>query len=136
MTKKFSSIIILTYAVFRYYIQPPFATKEEMRILVFWDVTLCSRVNGYEHSFNASGSANPSIQRNINTVKTSKHTTEMFLMATKEYLLKALKIVGESFITRLIDAILSLHATLPIAIFTLFKTSSTLLSTLIINFLL
>jgi hypothetical protein len=36
----------------------------------------------------------------------------------------------------LIDAILSLHATLPIAIFTLFKTSSTLLSTLIINFLL
>lgn len=57
-------------------------------------------------------------------------------MATKEYLLKALKIVGESFITRLIDAILSLHATLPIALFTLFKTSSTLLSMLIIYFLL
>jgi len=58
-------------------------------------------------------------------------------MATKEYLLKALKIVGESFITRLlIDAILSLHATLPIALLTLFKTSSILLSTLIIYFLL
>lgn len=56
-------------------------------------------------------------------------------MATKEYLLKTLKI--ESFITRLlIDAILSLHATLPIALFTLFKTSSTLLSMLITYFLL
>lgn len=58
-------------------------------------------------------------------------------MATKEYLLKALKNAWESFITRLlIDAILSLHATLPIALFTLFKTCSTLLSMLIIYFLL
>jgi len=58
-------------------------------------------------------------------------------MAKKEYLLEALMIVGESYITRLlIDAILSPHATLQIALFTLFKTSSILLSTLIIYFLL
>lgn len=107
-TQKSSSKIILPNAVFRYYIQPLL----QMRILVFWDVTPCSWVNRYKHSFKASGSANPSTQHNINNVETSKHTTVMFSMTTKQYLLIALKAVGESFITRLLLILFYLY-TLP-----------------------
>lgn len=64
--------------------------------------------------------------------------THMFSLTTKEYLLKALKIVRESFISGLllIDSISSLHATLTTVLFPQFKTASTLLSAFIICLLL